>query len=220
MVPATRGAGPVPPGAPGPRRLPEPGARRGVALVGALSCRKGIGHVVAALEHDALDVPFTLAGPVYAEYAATLAGHVDNLRAAGVEVDVRAGYQEGTAYLEAMAHARAALLPYVGHIGMSRVLLEAATVGTPVVAHEEGLVGHLVRSRGLGSTVDCRDSRAFAAAIRALVDDPRAIERYSSRLPPSRGAHGVAVRRGSQGSVRRASDEPPVELEHAPVSGS
>jgi glycosyltransferase involved in cell wall biosynthesis len=162
--------------------LPEPGARRGVALVGALSGRKGIEHVVAALERGARDVPFTIAGTVYEEYAATLSRHLDRLRAAGVKVHLRPGYQDTRTYLEALAQARAVLLPYVGHIGMSRVLLEAATVGTPVVAHEEGLLGHLVRSRQLGVTVDCRDSQAFAAAVREVVDEPQAIERYVSTL--------------------------------------
>jgi hypothetical protein len=48
---------------------------------------------------------------------------------------------------------------------MSRVLLEAASVGTPILANEYGLVGDLVRRHGLGATVDCRDRVALHRAL-------------------------------------------------------
>ena len=163
--------------------------RRGAALVGALSARKGIQHVVAALEHDRRPPSLVLAGILYPDYARVLEGLVQRLRSAGVEVDLLAGYQDVASYLGVVGTARAVLLPYVGHVGMSRVLLEAAAMGTPVVAHEEGLVGHLVRTRRLGLTVDCRNPRAFASAIHELVDDPEAVARYSPWLEEFAGEH-------------------------------
>jgi glycosyltransferase involved in cell wall biosynthesis len=48
---------------------------------------------------------------------------------------------------------------------MSRVLLESAAVGTPIVAHNWGLLGHLVKSFGLGIATDCRDPVAFRSAL-------------------------------------------------------
>jgi Glycosyl transferases group 1 len=167
-----------------PVTTPPPSERKreGAVLFGALSERKGIHHLAAALERDRRSLRLVLAGATYPEYAPTLRRLVRRLEAAGIDVDLRAEPHDERAVLEVLAGARAALLPYVGHIGMSRVLLEAASVGTPVVAHAEGLVGHLVRTRGLGLTVDCRDPEAFAASIHALVGDPNEIARYSEAL--------------------------------------
>jgi glycosyltransferase involved in cell wall biosynthesis len=54
-------------------------------------------------------------------------------------------------------------------------------VGTPVVAHADGLVGYLVKTRGLGIAVDCRDAPALAAAVREI-SEPNVTGRYADAL--------------------------------------
>ena len=54
---------------------------------------------------------------------------------------------------------------------MSRVLLESAAVGTPVITHDFGLLGHLVRQEGLGIAVDCTKPDALRAALDQMADE-------------------------------------------------
>lgn len=161
--------------------LPDPRRRQGIVLFGALSPRKGLHYLVDALEHDGHGVKLVLAGAAAPSFASSLESLEARLRAAGVNLKLRAWYHDEAAGLEVLADARAAVLPYVGHVGMSRVLVEAASVGTPVVAHAEGLLGYLVKTRGLGIAVDCRNPAALAAAVREI-SDPHATGRYADAL--------------------------------------
>jgi glycosyltransferase involved in cell wall biosynthesis len=97
---------------------------------------------------------------------------------AGVTVDLRARAHSETEGLELLAEARCAVLPYPNHNGPSRVLLEAATVGTPVVVHDRGLLAHLVRTYNLGVAVDCRDASALRSAVMRLCGEPTPSARY------------------------------------------
>jgi glycosyltransferase involved in cell wall biosynthesis len=100
---------------------------------------------------------------------------VGRLKGGGVRVDLRLGGLAEQELLDVLAAARCALLPYPRHFGMSRVLVEAAVAGTPVVAHDFGLVGHLAREHGLGAAVDCGDAGALGRAIAPFLSDPAAV---------------------------------------------
>jgi glycosyltransferase involved in cell wall biosynthesis len=65
---------------------------------------------------------------------------------------------------------------------MSRVLVEACSVGTPVIVHDYGLLAHFVRRYRLGLVIDCNDSRAFRDALLELVTNADATERYAASL--------------------------------------
>jgi len=148
--------------------LAEPCIREGAVVVGALAARKGIDRVARAAVLNP-GVRIVLAGSVQPRYAATFQESVDKMRMAGVDVEVRDRWFESEAELVAeLRKARCALLPYPRHVGMSRVLLDAAAVGTPVVADHWGLLGHLVRTYGLGLTCESNDTEAFATAIAQL----------------------------------------------------
>ena len=100
----------------------------------------------------------------------------------GADVHVRAGrVGEGEA-LEILATARCVVVPYPRHYGMSRVLVEAAVAGTPVVAHRFGLVGYLVERHGLGLSADCTSPVEFAGALARLTGDETAPGRYADAL--------------------------------------
>ena len=74
------------------------------------------------------------------------------------------------------------LLFYPRRDGMSRVLVEARSVGTPAIVHDYGLLAHLVRRHGLGLVVDGTDSRSFREALVALTTDADATGRDAPAL--------------------------------------
>jgi glycosyltransferase involved in cell wall biosynthesis len=91
------------------------------------------------------------------------------MRQVGAAVDVRPYRHSEAQGLEVLAQARCAVLPYPRHDGMSRVLVESSSVGTPVIVHDRGLIGYLVRCHELGHAVDCQDARALRRAILDLM---------------------------------------------------
>lgn len=173
--------------------------RDGCALVGSLTSRKGI-HLLAAASSLPVGSRVLLAGPVASGYGRELASHASALEARGVRVELRDRNHSEAEILHALAHARCAVLPYPRNFGMSRVLLEASVARTPVVVHDFGLLGHLVRTCGLGRAVDCTDAEALSVALRAYLEDPNAsdhhraqLERFAERF--SAAAFASALRR-------------------------
>lgn len=144
--------------------LPDPpsdGRRSGCILYGALAKRKGI-HLLAraiALEPVSLDV--TLAGAVEPGFQEEFLTYIRQMRTSGAQVHLQTNFLTESEGLKALAGARCAVLPYPQHYTMSRVLVEACSVGTPVIVHHRGLLGHLVRQNNLGLALDCLDSGAL-----------------------------------------------------------
>lgn len=184
---------------PGPRAfyLPEPpvvtaspmsATREGCVLYGTLAARKGVDLVAAALS-SLPGSSLTLAGEVEPDYAQRLQELTAALAADGVEIELRPERHDEQDAIQLLAGARCAVLPYVSHYTRSRVLLESAKAGTPVVAHEQGLLGHIVRTRGLGLTVDCRDARAFREAVALLTAGADQTSSYAANLSAFADAH-------------------------------
>src|SRR5581483_2056835 len=142
-------------------------ARSGCVLYGALAARKGVDRLAAALARDSSGLHAVIAGSVDESYADELNGYVHVMRTGGARVDVRSWAHDERSGLELLARAQCAVLPYHRHVGMSRVLLEAAAVGTPVLVHDHGLIAALVQRHGIGLVVDCSDPRAFRRALRS-----------------------------------------------------
>ncbi len=165
--------------------VPEPVAvelKSGCILFGHLDERKGVDRIAAALERGCEGLDLKIYGEPAPEYRERLTREIDRMRTGGVEVETRL---ERLPYEEAMngiARARTALLSF-GWIPIgSRVLLEAAAVGTPVIGSNRGAVGHLVGAHGLGVTVDPDDPGALRAAIQELAMDPGSPRRFASDL--------------------------------------
>jgi glycosyltransferase involved in cell wall biosynthesis len=188
--------------------------RRGCVLYGVLAARKGVDVLAAAMVREPIDVPIVIAGAVETGYERTLAGHVSAMQRAGADVDLRARPHRESEALELMAGARCVVLPYIRTFGMSRTLLEAATVGTPVVAHHHGLVGHLVRTHELGLAVDCADPSVLREAMLRLSGDPHACQRYARALARFSAAYSPLRFQGALleclGAGERATHRPEV----------
>lgn len=166
------------PGAPA-RWMPEPwiepgplqeGPRDGCVLYGYLSARKGIERLARAVEFVRPGTRVVLAGVAAPDYEEELAGLCAAMSRSGARVE-RVGEIDESEAQRILGQARVAVLPYLRHVGMSRVLIEAACAGTPVLADHFGLVGHLAGEWGLGHSVDTDDPRAFAAALDAATGD-------------------------------------------------
>lgn len=67
------------------------------------------------------------------------------------------------------------VLPYVGHLGSSGVLVRAAHAGKPVIASDYGVVGAHVNRYGLGLTVDTNTPEALAEALARWLDHPETL---------------------------------------------
>jgi len=139
--------------------------RRGCVVYGAIGVRKGIDLLARALSLETTPVEITIAGETVEGFEPTLRAQIAEIRRSGATVDVRTERHDELAGLRVLAGARCALLPYERQYGMSRVLVEACSVGTPVIVHDHGLVGYLVKRYGLGLAVDCRNPRELRAAI-------------------------------------------------------
>ena len=65
-------------------------------------------------------------------------------------------------------------------------------MGTPVIAHRFGLLGHLVRVYGLGLSIDCANPRTLRTALLMMADPARcatyaeALAAFSARFAPDR----------------------------------
>ena len=161
------------PEAPVPRRPVEAGSnwseRQGCVLIGALAWRKGLHSLARAVELFPTDMRVRVAGQPAPGFESELQRHVDSMRAAGATVDVRAEWLSEASYLGLIASARCAVVAYPRHFGSSRVLLEAAAMGTPTVADSFGYVGYLVRHYGLGRSVRSADSKALRKALDGFI---------------------------------------------------
>ena len=178
---------------------PQPWPRRGGAvLFGYLDSRKGVDRVADALLADPAAGPVVLAGESAPEFRAELEGHVARAQAGGADLQLRLGRLPGDEAMRMLGSARCALLSFGWRPSASRVLLEAAASGTPVVGSGHGTVGHLIRSHGLGIAVDPRRPREIAAGIRRLTEaeaNPYAagLDRYARQMAGAGFAEAVAA---------------------------
>lgn len=193
--------------------LPEPPvaapdeatARAGCVVYGALSRHKGLPLVAAALEAAGQGLQVTIAGTVAPDLGDSIDDLLLRMRSGGAQVDLRARRHSEAEGLELLGSASCAVLAYPRHIGMSRVLVEAASVGTPVVTNNFGLLGYLVRQHHLGDVVACDDPLQLAGSLRAFSDPTRAeihsaaLRNFSARY--SEASFRRALMPGRMGSV-------------------
>jgi glycosyltransferase involved in cell wall biosynthesis len=165
-----------------PAKTPGEHKRTGCILYGALADRKGVDLLASAVVLAPMSLHITIAGEVNAAFVPRLNELVAEMRRAGATVELHSDRHSEANGLHALASAKCAVMPYPSHDGMSRVLVEACSVGTPVIVHNRGLVGHLVRRHGLGRAVDCQDAGALCRAIVELAGEGDAAREYRDNL--------------------------------------
>lgn len=151
----------------------EPGL---VVSVGRLTQKKGFHDLVAACELLARDaVPFRCVVVGEGEEREALA---ERIRAAGLEGRIElAGAMPHRAVMELIGRASVFTLPSVrakdaSMDGIPNVILEAFSVGTPVVSTSLSGIPEVVRDGETGTLVAPGDSVALAAALRDVLQRP------------------------------------------------
>jgi glycosyltransferase involved in cell wall biosynthesis len=140
-----------------------------ITVFGALARRKGLSRLTRAIRERALHISVLVAGWIEQEgYETEIGFEVEAMRRAGAEERLALHFHSEPETLAVLARSRCVVLPYLRHFGMSRVLLEACSVGTPVITHDFGLLGYLTRVHQLGVSVDCEQPGAMALAIDEL----------------------------------------------------
>ena len=153
-------------------------------IFGHIDPRKGLDRIAPALAEESEGLKLLIAGRHAPEYSGELQSHIEVMRAGGVKVERIAEIDDHTALMR-MGSARCVILAFGLTPAASRVLLEAATMGTPVVAPDWGLVGHLVRTHDLGVVVDPHNPVAIRNAVVEMASDPD----YRKRFAASQAAY-------------------------------
>jgi glycosyltransferase involved in cell wall biosynthesis len=161
-------------------------ARPIVVSLNRLHPFKGIAYLVDALPHarrrglrpQALIVGPSRATPRFGDYGAFLQRRAEALAVAD-DVLLTGGIPHAEA-LTYLAAADAAVVPSVAE-SFSRVVVEAAAVGTPPVVTRTTGVSDYVAAHDAGLVVDPRSGASIAEALQELLSDRAAWEGYSRR---------------------------------------
>ncbi|GLU30534.1 glycosyltransferase [Trinickia caryophylli] len=139
---------------------------RYLLVYGAITDRKGIRELVAALECMDEAPTLVVAGEQDAQIREFLGVHAGRLTPAPVVMD---SFVTNETELDLFSACDAVWLGYKGHYGMSGVLVQAYRFRRPVIATAEGLIGWFCRDGSLGPVIDDLSPESIARAIdRAL----------------------------------------------------
>jgi glycosyltransferase involved in cell wall biosynthesis len=160
------------------RPRPWPGGARTIGILGRISREKGHLDFVDAARRLSLSRPEMR----FAVFGAALfadAAYEDKVRAsaAGLPIDFH-GWTDKVA--EALHTIDVLAVPSGPAEGATRVIMEAFSAGTPVVAYASGGIPELVRHGETGLLTAARTPESLAAAIRTLLNDPALMARLSA----------------------------------------
>lgn len=144
--------------------------RRIMLVFGQLDERKGLFTLIEALERltpgQQANWCLLLVGPVDGGIAQALDVGISILMAkTDVQVVRHHSFVPDPAIQSFFTLSDLIVTLYQRHIGMSAVLVRAAAAGRPVLSSDYGLMGQLVKTKGLGQAVDAENSVAIADAL-------------------------------------------------------
>jgi len=155
----------------------------GVLVYGALSERKGLAELLAAVADERCPerIVLVLAG-VRDAHVDDLLGGADarRLRAEGRLIDIP-GFLDDAGEFRVFRAADVVWLGYRGFPGMSGVLVQAAVMGLPIIACAEGIIGWLAARYGVGKVVDVSRKNEVLGALTRLASDPDLRLAYGER---------------------------------------
>ena len=144
------------------------GAGKHVLVYGAISERKGIQELVAALaQRSGSDKPTLVVAGAQDEETRAFFSSVGVLSPAAVFMDRFITAEEE---LDLFSACDVVWLGYKGHYGMSGVLVQAYRFGKPVVATADGLIGWFCRTGELGPVVEDLSVAAINRAFDQIFD--------------------------------------------------
>jgi glycosyltransferase involved in cell wall biosynthesis len=149
--------------------------RKRLVIPGYLDRRKGIEQLfdaIALLPGKLCErLHLVLAGERSPELIG-LESRLEDLRLRHVTIDLMDRRLDDEAFQDIFLSADLLGLLYQGdHVGSSGVLLRAARLGIPVIATNDGLVGHYVRNHSLGMAVDATSPASICRALTRWLND-------------------------------------------------
>lgn len=128
-------------------------------LFGVLTSRKGTHELLAALSllsvESAKQMCILLVGPASLEEKKYIDNYVEALQnELPIQVIRHFDFVKDSDVQSYFQLSDVILAPYQRHIGMSAVLVRAATAGKPVISSEFGLMGEITRKSSLGLAID------------------------------------------------------------------
>jgi glycosyltransferase involved in cell wall biosynthesis len=115
-------------------------------------------------EHE--NMCLVLAGPIAPAYLPQI--QVAIARVPSLQVITLFGYLPAQEVQICFELADVVLMLYQGHTGMSSVLVRGAMAGKAMLGTELGMIGDMIRARGLGMVVDATDALAVGNALRVI----------------------------------------------------
>lgn len=147
-----------------------PGDKKVYLNFGFLDDRKGMEvfldgcKQLPPAEHE--NMCLVLAGPIAPAYLPQIQAAI--ARVPSLQVITLFGYLPAQEVQICFELADVVLMLYQGHTGMSSVLVRAAMAGKAMLGTELGMIGELIRARGLGKVVDASDALAVGNALRDI----------------------------------------------------
>lgn len=155
-------------------QLAIPDNRFVILVYGVLSARKGIKELLEAVSllNEETAITVLLAGQADARVEAILQQSMAEKLLVDERLMIVPGYQNKDQEYRLFRSANAVWLGYVdGFYGKSAVMAQAGSVGLPVLACKDGLIGAIASSNDLGLVFDPEDTPAVARQIMRLQSD-------------------------------------------------
>lgn len=168
---------------------------RVLLVYGSLTSRKGIVQLLDALAHPTAprELIVILAGVASEEIRTVLeAPFVKNMRDKHQVVARLFFHDDADEYLVFRAADFVWLGYSKGSYGSSGVLCQAVSAGLPVVAMEQGLIGHLVRTHRLGATVNPHEGASIVAGLRKVLEIESSEHRKKATVQSFAARHNSA----------------------------
>lgn len=115
-------------------------------------------------EHE--NMCLVLAGPIAPAYRPQIEAAIAQVPA--LQIITLFGYLPAQEVQICFELADVVLMLYQGHTGMSSVLVRGAMAGKAMLGTELGMIGDLIRERGLGKVVDATDALVVGNALRLI----------------------------------------------------
>lgn len=144
---------------------------------GAIAARKGIYKILEALKllDDATSQKSTLllvGEIVHTEDIEPITQAIEKLKThSAVEIVFHNQFVTDIEMHHYFSLTDVVLAPYLKHVGMSGILLQAAAAGKPVISSNYGLMGQMIDTYSLGLAVDTELPAAIAGAIQETFSD-------------------------------------------------
>jgi len=160
------------------KQLAIPADRFVILVYGSLSSRKGIKELLQAVSllKDDTDssISVLLAGKTNEEINHLLNQPIAEELTARGRLIVFSGFQDVEQEYRLFKSADAVWLGYVGNFyGKSAIIPQAGSVGLPILASKNGLIGKIVENNNLGLVFDPNDAYAVAKEIKRLQSNKR-----------------------------------------------